>query len=329
MKNPDRRGVLRIAALAALALPPLALPLEARAEDWPSRPIRLVVPFSAGTTTDILARLLATSLSRSLGQTVVVDNRSGAGGNIGAGLVANAPADGYTLLFGTNGTNGVNASLYKTLGYDPVADFAAIAPIATTTAVLAVRAGLPARDLAGLIELAKKQSLTFASAGNGTTGHLSQALLNQRAGIETVHVPYRNGAQAIGDMLSGTVDAMFYHYLALAPHFREGTLRAIAVTSARRASMLPDVPTVTEGGLADFVVDGWWGLYAPAGTAASSVRRLADAANAFLADSDAQANLQRQGMEPIGGSPDRLAEMTRTEVAKWREVIARAGIQVD
>jgi tripartite-type tricarboxylate transporter receptor subunit TctC len=320
-----RRSVI----LGAVAAPAVAR--GARGEDWPARPVRLVVPFAAGTTTDTVGRLLAQHLTRALGQTVVVDNRSGAGGNVGTAQVAKAAPDGYTLVLGTIGTHAINASLYADPGFDPVRDFAPIAPFGATPALLAVRRGLEATSLAELIALAKRRpgTLTFASAGNGTTGHLSQVMLDQRAGIGTVHVPYRSGAQAVTDLISGKVDAMFYHFLALGPHIREGTLRALAVTSARRASGMPEVPTMEEAGLPGFVVVAWWGLYAPAGTPGPIVARLNAAANGFLRDAEAQASLQAQGVDPVGGTSEDLAKLTREEVATWRRVITAGGIRPD
>ncbi|MBW8268207.1 Bug family tripartite tricarboxylate transporter substrate binding protein [Caldovatus aquaticus] len=322
----DRRSVLLGAA--ALALPRAA----AGAEEWPAaRPVRLVVPFAAGTTTDSVGRLLAQHLTRTFGQSFVVDNRSGAGGNVGTAQVAKAAPDGYTLVLGTIGTHAINVSLYPDPGFDPVRDFTPVAPFGTTPAVLAVRRGLEAESLAGLIALAKRRpgTLTFASAGNGTTGHLSQVMLNQRAGIETVHVPYRSGAQAVTDLISGKVDAMFYHFLALGPHIREGSIRALAVTAPRRLDGMPEVPTMEEAGLPGFVVVAWWGLYAPAGTPAPVVARLNAAANRLLDDPAAQASLRAQGVEPVGGPAERLATLTREEVEIWRRVIATGGVRPD
>ena len=329
MTGMDRRSLCRAAAAGALAalLPGGA----ARAQEWPTKPVRLLVPFAAGTTTDALARILAQHLARTLGQPVVVDNRSGAGGNVGVAAAAKSPPDGYTLVLGTSGTHGVNASLYRDPGFDPMRDFAPVAPFVTAPAVLAVRAALGPRSLEELVALAQRRpgALTFASAGNGTTGHLSQALLNLRAGIETVHVPYRSGGQAITDLLSGQVDAMFYYYLPLVGHIREGALLPLAVTAARRTAALPQVPTMQEAGLADFVVAGWWALYAPARTPPAVVERLNRAVNGLLADAEALEGLRAQGVEPIGGPPERLAAMTRDEVAKWRSVVQAARIQAD
>jgi tripartite-type tricarboxylate transporter receptor subunit TctC len=331
MIHASRRAMLGgIAALAARSVLAQA--------PWPSRPIRLVVTFAAGTTTDILGRILAEALAREVGQPgqtggspVVVDNRAGAGGNVGAQAVARAPADGYTLVLGTNGTHGINTSLYPDQGFDPIKDFTPIAPFVTTPTVLGVPSSLGVSSVAELIALAKSRStpLTFASAGNGTTGHLSQALLNMRGGIATEHVPYRSAGQAVTDLIAGRVDGMFYHPLGLKPHLDAGTLRALAVTSAQRVSILPNVPTMQEAGLPDFVVAGFWSLYGPAGLPAEIVARLNRATNALLADPAALANLRAQGVEPVGGSPEKLAEMTREEVAKWRPIIAAANIRPD
>ncbi|MCI0754916.1 Bug family tripartite tricarboxylate transporter substrate binding protein [Teichococcus vastitatis] len=321
----------RRALLASLAAVPLLAPRgSARAQSaWPDRPIRLVVPFGAGTTTDALGRILASALAKEAGQPVVVENRVGAGGNVGAQAVAHAAGDGYTLLLGTNGTHGINASLFADPGFDAVKDFTPIAPFVTTPSVLGVPASLKASSVAELVALAKAKSLSFASAGNGTTGHLSQALLNLRAGLETQHIPYRNAGQAITDLLAGRVDAMFYHPLGLKPHLDAGTVKALAVTSAQRIAILPDVPTMQEAGVQDFVVEGRWSLYGPAGMPAEIVARLSRATNALLADQASLANLRAQGVEPLGGSPEQLAAMTRQEIAKWQPVIAAANIRPD
>jgi tripartite-type tricarboxylate transporter receptor subunit TctC len=321
----------RRALLASLAAVPLLAPRGSpRAQSaWPDRPIRLVVPFGAGTTTDALGRILASALAKEAGQPVVVENRVGAGGNVGAQAVAHAAGDGYTLLLGTNGTHGINASLFADPGFDAVKDFTPIAPFVTTPSVLGVPASLKASSVAELVALAKAKSLSFASAGNGTTGHLSQALLNLRAGLETQHIPYRNAGQAITDLLAGRVDAMFYHPLGLKPHLDAGTVKALAVTSAQRIAILPDVPTMQEAGVQDFVVEGRWSLYGPAGMPAEIVVRLSRATNALLADQASLANLRAQGVEPLGGSPEQLAAMTRQEIAKWQPVIAAANIRPD
>lgn len=318
----SRRALL--GGLAALG----AAPALAQAP-WPNRPIRLIVPFAAGTTTDILGRILAEALGKEAGQTVVVDNRAGAGGNVGAQAVARAAGDGYTLLLGTNGTHGINASLFADQGFDPIRDFTPIAPFVTTPTVLGVAPSLGVSSVTELVALAKRRPLTFASAGNGTTGHLSQALLNLRAGLETEHVPYRNAGQGVTDLVAGRVDGMFYHPLGLKPQIDAGNLRALAVTSARRVTILPDVPTIQEAGLRDFVVEGRWHLFGPAGLPAEIVARLNKATNALLADPASLANLRTQGVEPLGGTPEELAAMTRDEIAKWRPVVAAANIKPD
>ncbi|SHJ94814.1 Tripartite-type tricarboxylate transporter, receptor component TctC [Roseomonas rosea] len=319
----------RRALLGALAALPAAQAMAQGAGTWPNRPIRLVVPFAAGTTTDILGRILAEALAKEAGQPVVVDNRAGAGGNVGAQAVARSPGDGYTLLLGTNGTHGINVSLYADQGFDPIRDFTPIAPYVSTPSVLGVPPSLGVSSVAELVALAKRRTVTFASAGNGTTGHLSQALFNLRGGLTTEHVPYRNAGQGVTDLIAGRVDAMFYHPLGLKPHLDAGTLKALAVTSASRVTMLPDVPTIQEAGLQDFVVEGRWSLYGPANMPPEVVARLNRATNALLADPASLANLRAQGVEPLGGSPEKLAEMTREEIAKWRAVVAAANIKPD
>ncbi len=317
-------------ALPVLALLPALLPTGARpaaAQAWPTRSLRLVVPFAAGTTTDIFGRAIGNHLSTALGQPVVVDNRSGAGGNIGVAAAARERPDGYTMVLGTSGTHGVNASLYADPGYDPVKDFTPVVGFVTAPVVLAVRPELGARDFAGLLEIAKRRPLTFASAGNGTTGHLSQALLDLRAGTRTVHVPYRSGAQAVTDLLSGQVDAMYYHYLPLAGHVQEGKLMVLGTTAPVRTPNLPNLPTMLELGLRDFVVEGWWAIYLPAGAPRPVVDRLNQAVNAWLRLPEALEMLRSQGVQPVGGTPEELAARTAAEVAKWRDVIREARIE--
>lgn len=312
-------------SLGALALGALAAP--ASAQSWPTRSLRMIVPFAAGTTTDIFARALGNHLSQALGQSVVVDNRSGAGGNIGVAAAARERPDGHTMVLGTSGTHGVNASLYRDPGYDPVKDFTPVVAFVTAPVVLAVRPELGARDFAALRELAGRRTLSFASAGNGTTGHLSQALLDLRAGTQTNHVPYRSGAQAVTDLLNGTVDAMFYHYTALAQHVQEGKLILLGATGPQRGAALPEVPTMLELGLADFVVEGWWALYMPAGAPREAVERVNAATNAFLREAAAIEMFRSTGVTPLGGTPEDLAARTAAEVAKWRDVIRDARIE--
>jgi len=313
--------------LGGLAAPALAQGVAPGA--WPNRPIRLVVPFAAGTTTDILGRILGEAIARDTGHPVVVDNRAGAGGNVGAQAVARFPGDGYALLLGTNGTHGINASLFADQGFDPVRDFTPVAAFVSTPTVLGVPPSLGAGSVAELVALAGRRPLTLASAGNGTTGHLSQALLNMRAGIATEHVPYRNAGQGVTDLVAGRVDGMFYHPLGLKPQIDAGQLRALAHTGPRRITVLPDLPTMAEAGITDFVVEGRWSLYGPAGLPAEVVVRLNRATNALLADPAALANLRAQGVEPLGGTPEALAEATRAEIDKWRPVIAAANIKPD
>jgi len=310
------------------ALPATATAAHAQGSAWPSaRPIRLVVPFAAGTTTDIFGRAIGNHLGQALGQSVVVENRSGAGGNIAAAAVARDRADGYSIILGTSGTHGVNASLYREPGFDPVRDFAPVVPFVTAPVALAVRPQLGVRDFAGLMALARQRPLSFASAGNGTTGHLSQALLDLRGGVQTVHVPYRSGAQAVTDLLSGQVDAMFYHYLPLAQHVQAGTLMVLGVTAPARTETLPQVPTMLELGLAGFVVEGWWALYLPAGAPRPVVERINAETNAWLRSAEAIETLRNQGVAALGGTPEDLAARTVAEVAKWRDVIREARIE--
>ena len=304
----------------------LVLPAVAKAQ---GAPVRLVVPFAAGTTTDILGRIAGAAIGRGLGQPVVVDNRSGAGGTIGSAAVAQAAPDGLTLLFGTSGTMATNPAIMPGIPYDPIRDFAPIASFAGTSVVLGVRPELGVASVGAFLALARRRSVSLGSAGTGTTGHLTQALLELRTGVPTTHVPYRDGARAVTDLLNGTLDAMVYHPLGFLPHIQAGTIRPLAVTGAARHFLFPDVPTMAEAGVAGVVVEGWWALYAPAGTPPALLARLNALVNGALADPATLAELRRQGLEVLGGTAEALAERTRRELAGQREVAQAAGITVD
>ena len=304
----------------------LVLPAVAAAQ---GAPVRLVVPFAAGTTTDIIGRLAGAAISRGLGQPVVVDNRSGAGGTIGSATVAQAAPDGLTLLLGTSGTMATNPAIMPGIPYDPIRDFAPIASLAGTSVVLGVRPALGVDTLEGFLALARRRPLSVGSAGTGTTGHLTQALLALRSGVPTTHVPYRDGARAVTDLLNGTLDAMVYHPLGFLPHIQAGTIRPLAVTGAARHFLFPAVPTMAEAGVAGVVVEGWWALYAPAGTPPALVARLNALVNGALADPATLAELRRQGLEVLGGTAEALAEKTRRELAGQRALAQAAGITAD
>ncbi|MDO9706884.1 Bug family tripartite tricarboxylate transporter substrate binding protein [Paracraurococcus lichenis] len=316
---------MRRRALLAAA----ALPLVARAAAWPDRPIRLVVPFAAGTTTDILARLCGSALAQGLGQPVVPDNRAGAGGTVGTLAVAQAAPDGNTLLFGTSGTMATNPVIMRAIPYDPLRDFAPVAAYARTSVILGVRPQLGVRSLSEFLALARRQPLSVGTAGTGTTGHLTTALIALRSGVALTHVPYRDGSRAIADLLNGTLDAMVYHPLGFLPHIQSGAILPLAVTGESRHALFPAVPTLAEGGLADAVVEGWWALYAPAGTPGPVLARLNRLVNDSLAQAETRAELARQGLEVMGGTPDWLADHTRTELARQREVAQAANITAD
>ena len=319
--------ILRLLALGAV----LAIPCGAAlAQDYPSRPVKLVVPFGPGTTTDIIGRTVAEGLGKSLAQTVVVENRAGAGGNIGADLVAKGAADGYTILMGTVGTHAINPGLYRKMPYDALKDFAPIAFAGSTPTLLVVAANSQFKTLKDLqAQAAKPGGVSFASAGNGTSGHLAGELLKARLGGEMVHVPYKEGGLAMSDVMGGTVHFMFYHPAAVMPHIRSGKLRALGVSSSRRTAAAPEVQSIAEQGHGDFDLVPWFMLYAPAATPAPVLARLRDAASQALASPEVSAKLAAQGLELRSLKPDELAAFGRTEIAKWSELVKRSGAQVD
>jgi len=317
---------VRLLAAAALALASLA----ALAQDYPSRPVKLVVPFGPGTTTDIIGRVVGEGLAKPLGQAVVVENRAGAGGNIGSDLVAKSAPDGYTILMGTVGTHAINPGLYRKMPYDAVKDFAPIAFAGSTPTLLVVAANSPFKTLKDLqAQAAKPGGVSFASAGNGTSGHLAGELLKVRLGGEMVHVPYKEGGLAMSDVMGGTAHFMFYHPAAVMPQIRAGKLRALGVSSIKRTSAAPEVPTITEQGYGDFDLVPWFMLYAPASTPAPVLARLREAAAQALSSPETSAKLAAQGLELRALKPDELAAFGRTEMTKWSELVKRSGAQVD
>lgn len=306
------------------------LAMPALAQGWPDRPIRLVVPFAAGTSTDIIGRIIAGQIAAGLpAATVVVDNRAGAGGTIGAQNVAQSAPDGHALLLGTIGTHATNPHLMPALGYDPERDFTPIIAHSKTKILLVVHPRLGPRDLAGFVALARSRTLSIGTPGVGTSGHIAHALLGQATGVEMTHAPYRDGGRALTDLLGGTLDALIYHTQFVRPHIEAGTILGLGITGAERSRLLPAVPSFAELGLPQLSVEAWWAVYGPARLPPAITQRLNAILNASLTRPETLAAFDRNGVEPMGGSADELAAFQRRELALWAEVIRRAGITAD
>ena len=316
-------GFVVVFAAAAWAQPNLS--------PYPSKPIRIVVPFPAGGTTDVLARAAAQKLTESLGQPVVVDNRPGAGGNIGAELVAKSAPDGYTMLMGTVGTHAINASLYPKMPYDHVRDFAPVILVAGVPNVLVVNPSLPVNSVQELIAYGKANpgKLNFASSGNGTSIHLSGELFKTMTGVQMAHIPYKGSAPAIQDLAGGQVQLMFDNLPSALPLIKAGRLKALAVTSKTRAAVLPDVPTVAESGLPGFEASSWFGLLAPAGTPQPVIAKVNAEIAKWLATPEAKEKLLAQGANVAGGTPEDFARHIAAETAKWQKVVKESGAKID
>ncbi len=314
-------------ALAALAC---AAALPAFAAEWPSKPITMIVPFPAGGSTDALARLIAQRLNEKLGQSVVVDNRAGAGGNLGTDLVAKAPADGYTIALSTSGPLANNKFLYKKMPFDPLKDLTPVVAIGEIPIGFAVSPALKASNLKEFVELARAQpgKLTIANPGNGTIGHLAAELVKSQAKVQALSVPYKGDTPAITDAMGGTVDAVSMPITALLPQIQAGKLKALAVTSRQRFEGLPQVPTALEQGVgADATV--WMAVIGPKGLPQPVVDRLNKEINAILATPEARSKLAQYGAAALGGSPQRLSELMASDSAKWKKVIESAQITLD
>lgn len=320
MNHPSRRRLLAAALLAwAGAL---------HAQD--GAPIKMVVPFGPGTTTDTVARVVAEALGKTLHQTIVVDNRAGAGGSVGADQVAKSAPDGKTLVMGTVGTHAINAALFRKLPYDTLRDFAPVAFIGYTPTLLVVAANSPARSLKDLAALAARpEGVTFASAGNGTSGHLAGELLAQRLSGKMIHVPYKEGAVAMTSVMAGQADFMFYHPAAVMPQIKAGKLRALGASSAVRSAAASDVPTLMEQGIKDFDLVAWFMLYAPAATPPVALNQLRSAAAIALGLPDTVARLRDQGIEQRAMRTDEMLPFNQAELVKWAELVKRSGAQVD
>jgi tripartite-type tricarboxylate transporter receptor subunit TctC len=296
---------------------------------YPSKPVRIVVPFSPGGVADSSARVISERLGARLGQPVLVENRPGASGNIGTHAVATSMPDGYTLLLGFDGTMVINPHVYARLPFDTLRDFAPITKLGDATLILVAHPSVPAKDLRELIAAAKTQNLSYGTAGTGSTPHLAGELLAQRSGIALTHVPYKGGGQAIGDVVGGQIP-LVYTAIATAQQFvRSGKLKALAVSSARRSSSLPDVPTFVESGLDGFVVDSWVGILAPAKTSREVVGRLQKEIAAVLAEPEIGSRYATLGIDPIGNTPEQFSGQIRADLARWAQVVARAGIRIE
>lgn len=325
--NPSRVLALVLGASFALAA---AFPAVAADLTYPVRPVRMVVPYPPGGTTDIVARSVARHLSEKWGRDVWIDNRAGAGGNIGVEAVARSPADGYTLLM-TGVSFAINPGLYKKLPFDPIADFLPITQVASTPQVLEVNSSVPVTSVQELIALARKEpdKLFYASAGSGTTLHLSGALFNMMAGTTMTHVPYKGVSAALTDLMSGRVQVVIDSLPSSLPHIKSGKLRPLAVTSAKRALTLPDLPTVAEAGVPGYESTSWYGAFAPAGTPPEVMNKLETDFMAVLRSPGLQKALIDQGAEPIGGTRAQFADTLKSEIEKWARVVKSSGAQVD
>jgi tripartite-type tricarboxylate transporter receptor subunit TctC len=314
-------------ALAAVALLAPALVL---AQAYPAKPIRLVVPFGAGGAVDVVARVMAKELTMRLKQNVIVENRTGAGGNIAASFVSKSDPDGYTLLMGSTG-NSVNGSLYSNLNYDPDHDLLPIALVGTVPTVLLANPKLPVNDVKGLIALAraKPNTLNFASGGAGTTEHLAAEMFNEQIKTDIKHIPYRGGAPALTDLIAGQVQLMFTNQLNALPFLKAGSLKALGMASDKRSAELPNVPTFIEQGMPGFTASVWWGIFGPAKMPSSAVTIINDAVNAATASPEVVAQLHSLGATPLSGTPKEFAAFYAKESERWGATVKAAHIKAD
>jgi tripartite-type tricarboxylate transporter receptor subunit TctC len=331
MVHPRKRKKTTMNRFEGIALVVLLLlaVAPAAAQTWPAKPVRLIVPFSPGGSTDITARILAQKLTDAWRQQVIVDNRAGAGGNIGAEAVARAAPDGYTLLLATTGVMSINMYLYRSLAYDAARDLAPVTQIGALPLILVVHPSLPAKSVKELIAIAKAKpgALTYASSGVGGATHMTAELFRMMAGVDIVHVPYKGSGQALVDLVSGQVVVAFDQIVSSMPHVEAGKLRALAVTSAKRFASVPRLPTIAESGVPGYDAISWNGIAAPAATPAAILGRIQGDVARALALPDIRERFAKDGIEPVGSTPEQFAAHIRSEREKWGKVVKAAGIQ--
>ena len=320
-------GRVVCATLAVL----LSFPVLAAEQAYPSKPIRLVVPFPAGGSLDVVARAIGQKLTEAWGQPVVIDNRPGAGGNIGADLVAKSAPDGYTILEGALSTHAVNVSLYNKMPYDPIKDFAPITLVAVTPNVLVLNASYPVNSVPELLAYARANpgKLSFGSGSNGSAGHLAGELFKTEAGVDMVHIPYKGGAPALQALLAGDTQLMFDNLANAAAQIKAGKLKALAVTTAKRSSLMPELPTLSETGLPGFDIYTWWGFMAPAGTPKEIIAKWNAEVTRILNSPEMKAFFAQQGAEPAPDSPEQFAALIRSEISKYARIVKQSGAKVD
>ncbi len=325
IKSITRHAVALMALVAAGAAP------AAAQTEFPTQPVTMVVPFAAGGSTDLVARIVAQRMSQELGQQVLVDNRGGAGGMLGATAVAQAQPDGYTILMGTIATHALSASLYANPPFDPVADFAPVAWLVTVPNVLTVNPQFPAQNVEELIALLKEKpgEYAYASSGNGTPLHLSGELFKSMAGVDIIHVPYQGSGPALVDVIGGAVPISFDNLPSSTEPIRSGQLRALAVTTKERAPNFPDIPTMEEAGVPGYETNSWNALFAPAGTPPEVIARLNEAANTAIQDPEVQKRLAEVGAQIVGSTPEELGEHVKAEVDRWRPVVEASGARIE
>lgn len=297
---------------------------------WPTKPIKIVVGYSAGGATDVLTRLVSVSMGNTLGQSIIVENRPGANSNVGAEIVAHSAPDGYTL-YAFSIANTINATLYPKLSYDPIKDFEPVGMIAKIPNILVVNPGIPVKTVAEYVRYAKdsKDGVTFASSGSGSSIHLSGEMFKMQSKIQMLHIPYKGSAPAVTDLLGGQVESMFDNAPSALPHIQSGKLRPIAVTSAQRSPYLPDVPTIAESGYPGFDVQSWFAIVAPAGTPKPIIKQLNGALNKALNSPEVKQRLQELAATPEPGTPEKMAAFEAAEVKRWREVVKASGAKAE
>jgi tripartite-type tricarboxylate transporter receptor subunit TctC len=326
----NKKMIMALVSGVAVCLSSALMIGAVQAQSWPTKPIKFIVPYPPGGGTDVIARIVQEPLAKELGQQVIIDNRGGAGGSIGSALAAQSPSDGYTVLF-TLSSHTINPSFYPRLPFDTERDFSPVVTIASLPQILVANPNFPAKNVKEVIEMAKAKpgSISYASVGNGSPGHLAGAMMATDAGVDMVHIPYRGGGPAITDVIAGQVPLLWVSIPAAAQFVKSGKVKALAVSTVKRSAVFPDVPTMAESGFKDFEVDSWYAMFVPASTPKPIVERLNKAALKVLAQPEVKEKLLSQGAEAVGDSPSQLGAVVKKEIAKWKQVVKAANIKVD